>query len=153
MFTVALVLQFDVLLIRVLRAEVVDLNAVVDDEMGRDIRLDEAWIFALALNRRAECREVDDGGDTGKVLENDPRWRKRKFDIRHVRLPRSNVPNVLGSNGVAVDVPEDRLGGGHDNRKAIQFTQAGLFESDEFRYLIGTPSNSNSRIVSKGDCP
>jgi len=66
---VALVLQFDVLLVGVRGAEVVDLHAVVDHEVTRYIWFDDGGILAFSVGRRPERCEVDDRGDTGEIRE------------------------------------------------------------------------------------
>jgi hypothetical protein len=48
---VALVLQFDVLLVGVLGAEIVDLDAVVDHEVNWNLWLDDRGILAFPVNR------------------------------------------------------------------------------------------------------
>src|SRR3712207_9091330 len=66
---VALELALGVALERVARAEEVDLDAVVDDQLGRDERVDLARVAAdLVGHRVAHRREVDDRRDAGEVL-------------------------------------------------------------------------------------
>ena len=50
-FAVALVLQFDVLLVGILGAEIVDLDAVVDHEVNWNLWLDDRGILAFPVNR------------------------------------------------------------------------------------------------------
>ena len=57
---VALVLALDVEGERARRAEQVDLDGVVDDEVGRDERVDPRRVAADVRHRVAHDREVDD---------------------------------------------------------------------------------------------
>ena len=59
---VALVLALDVEGERPGRAEPVDLDGVVDDEIGRDERIDPRRVAAEIGHRVAHDREVDDRG-------------------------------------------------------------------------------------------
>ena len=70
---VALVLALDVEGERAGRPELVDLDGVVDDEVGRDERVDLRRVAAELGHRVAHRREVDDGRDAGEVLEEDAR--------------------------------------------------------------------------------
>ena len=70
---VALVLALDVERERIVCAEPVDLDRVVDDEIGRDERVDPRRVAAEVGHRVAHDRQVDDGRHAGQVLHDDPR--------------------------------------------------------------------------------
>ena len=58
---------------RVATAEHVDLDRVVDDQLGRDQRVDPLRVAAELGDRVAHRGEVDDAGDAGEVLHQDAR--------------------------------------------------------------------------------
>ena len=66
--TVALVLHVHVELDRFGGAEVVDLDRVVDDQLGRSQRVDLLGLSTELDDLLAHCREVDDAGHAGEVL-------------------------------------------------------------------------------------
>ena len=68
---VALVLEFDVALERVGRAEQVGDDRVVDDQLGRRQRVDLGRVAAELDDGLAHRGEVDDGGHAGEVLHDD----------------------------------------------------------------------------------
>ena len=68
---VALVLALDVERERAGAAPGVDLDRVVDHEVGGHERVDARRVAAERRHRVAHRREVDDGGDAGEVLEDD----------------------------------------------------------------------------------
>ena len=70
---VPLVLALDVERERPVVAEHVDLDRVVDDEVGRDQRVDERRVAAEVGHGVAHDREIDDRGHAGEVLEDHPR--------------------------------------------------------------------------------
>ena len=78
---VALVLALDVEGERAGRPEPVDLHGVVDDEVGRDERVDLRRVAAEVGHRVAHDRQVDDGRDAGEVLEEDPRGHERDLGL------------------------------------------------------------------------
>ena len=63
------------------RPEPVDLDGVVDDEVGRDQGIDPGRVAAEVGHRVAHDREVDDGGHAGEVLEDDPRGHERDLGL------------------------------------------------------------------------
>ena len=65
---VAPVLELDVALVRLGRAEQVHLHGMVDHQVDRDRRLDRERIGAGALRGAAHRGEVDDGRHAGEVL-------------------------------------------------------------------------------------
>ena len=69
---VALELQVDVAVEGVRAAEHVCHHRVVDDQFGRDQRVDLGRVAAQVAHSFAHGGQVDDGGDAGQVLEDDP---------------------------------------------------------------------------------
>ena len=111
---VALVFAADVEGERGGRPELVDLDGVVDDEVGRHERVDLARVATEVGHRVAHDREVDDGGDAGEVLEHDPGRHERDVRLgRDTRSPGAQPLDVLASDdataGVAQDVLEQDL--------------------------------------------
>jgi hypothetical protein len=82
---VALVLQLDVALERVRRAEEVGDDGVVDDQLGGSEGVDLRRVAAERLHGLAHGREVDDARNAGEVLHDDAG--RRELDLR-VRLGR-----------------------------------------------------------------
>jgi hypothetical protein len=65
---VALVLELDVLLEGVRRAEEVGDDGVIDDELGRSERIDLLRVSAEGADRLAHGGEVDDARNAGEIL-------------------------------------------------------------------------------------
>ena len=65
---VALIFERDILLERLGRAELVDHDAVIDDEVDRDERVDLLRIAAELRHRVAHRGEIDDRGHAGEIL-------------------------------------------------------------------------------------
>ncbi len=85
---VALELELDVPREREPRGELVDLDGVVDHELGRDQRVHARRIAAELGDRVPHRREVDDGRDAGEVLEQHAPRRERDLARRlGVRIP------------------------------------------------------------------
>ena len=107
---VALVLAFDVEGERAGRAELVDLHRVVDDEVGRDERVDQARIATELRHRIAHGREVDHGGHAGEVLEDDPRRHEGDLGLRRdPGPPRGQRLDILLAHHPAARVTEQVL--------------------------------------------
>ena len=96
---VALVLALDVEGERAARPELVDLDRVVDDEIGRDERVDEGRVATEVGHRVAHDREVDDRRDAGEVLEEHPGRHERDLGLgRLARPPGEQGLDVLGAD-------------------------------------------------------
>ena len=129
---IALVLALDVERERARRAEQVDLDAVVDDEVGRDQRVDLGRVAADVGHRVAHDREVDDGGHAGEVLEDDPRGHERDLGLgRGPRPPGRQGLDVLGADDAATGMTEqileqdpDRHGEAGAGQRTVQGRQA-----------------------------
>ena len=93
---VPLELELRVLEDRDLRAEHVHLDGVVDDELGREKRVDPRRLTAQVAHRIAHGGEVDDRRDAGEVLEQNPRRAKGDLPVRLIaRLPFEDRPRLL----------------------------------------------------------
>ena len=73
---VALELELGIAEDRPRRRVLVDLDRVVDHELDGQLRVDQRRIAAEVGHRVAHRGQVDDGGHTGEVLEQDPRGAK-----------------------------------------------------------------------------
>jgi len=135
---VSLVLEFDVLFVGVLAAEVVDLDAVVDHEVAWDFGFDDRGLLARAIRSRAQRREVHDCGNAGQILKNDARGLEGDLDVGDVRFPRGRVFDVLSRNHLAVGISEDGLEQ-HPNAHGqfFEVTEALLLEDREIGHLVG----------------
>ena len=78
---VALVLAVDVEGERVGRPVAIDLHRVVDDEVGRDERLDARRVAADVGHRVAHRGEIDDRRNAGEVLQQDARRHERHLGL------------------------------------------------------------------------
>ena len=76
-FAIALELEIGVLRKRVVRAEVVDLHRVIDDQLDGLQRIDLLRIAAHRGHRIAHRGEIDDARNAGKILEQHARRTKR----------------------------------------------------------------------------
>ena len=104
---VALVLPLDVEGEGARRAEGVDLDRVVDDQVGRDERVDRRRVAAQVHHRIPHRREVDHRRDAGEVLEDDPRGHERDLDVgQGARSPAQERLDVLGSDDPSAGVSE-----------------------------------------------
>jgi hypothetical protein len=102
---VAFVLALDVERERAGRPELVDLDRVVDDEVGRDERVDHRRVATQVGHRVTHDREVHDGRDAGEVLEEDPG--RHEWDLGLRRDPRS--PGQERLDIVRADDPAARM--------------------------------------------
>ena len=107
---VSLELERGVSLERVLRAEGVHLDRVVDDEVDRHERVDARGVVPQALHRGAHRGEVHDGGHAGEVLQNHARRQERHLDgERCRRVPPREARQVIERHQLAVHVAQHRL--------------------------------------------
>ena len=94
--SVALELELGVLEDRELRAERVHLDGVVDDEIGREQRVDLPRLAAEVSDRVAHRGEIDDGRNAGEVLEEDTRGAEGDLPVRLLAgLPFENGPDLF----------------------------------------------------------
>ena len=112
---VAFVLALDVERERPGRPEPIDLDRVVDDEVGRHERVDRRRIAAEVGHRVAHDREVHDRRDAREVLQDDPRRHERDLGLgRLARAARRSGSSTSASRddaaaGVAEQVLEQDL--------------------------------------------
>ena len=119
---VPLVLTLDVEGERAGRPEPVDLDRMVDDQVGGDERVHLGRIAAQVRHRVPHDREVDDGRDAREVLEQDATRHERDLRFGHgARAPRQQRLDVLGpdpgATGVAKQVLEQDLDRERERRK------------------------------------
>jgi hypothetical protein len=107
---VPLVLALDVERERITGAEAIDLDGVVDDEVGRHERVDPGRIAAQVGHRVPHHGEIDDRRHAGEVLHDHPRRHERdlslRSDPRPPRRERLDVSSVDHSTGVTEQVLE-----------------------------------------------
>ena len=107
---VALELEIDVAVERVRTAEDVGDDRVVDDQLGRDQRVDPGRVTTDPLHGLAHRGEVHHRRHPGQVLEDHPRRRERDLGIRlGLRVPLSEGGHVLRGDVASVLVPEQVL--------------------------------------------
>jgi len=105
--TVPLVLQLDVVGEREQGAEVIDLHRVVDHQIGRHERVDARDIAAEPRHRCPHRREIDDGRDTGEILQHHATGHEGKFEIfRFARIPVREFLDVLRLDELAPGVAQ-----------------------------------------------
>ncbi len=107
---VAIELELSVALKRTGRPELVDLDGVVDHELGGHQRVDLVGVAAHRLHRVAHRREVDDRRDSGEVLHDHARRRKGDLLGRlGLRVPAGERLDVGGTDRLAVLVAQQVL--------------------------------------------
>ena len=106
-FLVAFEFSFDVVCECVDGGELVDLDRVINDEVAGDQRVDLARVATDADHCRSESGEVDDGWDTGEVLQNDAAWFEGDFGrLDRVGGPSGQSGHVVGGDDESVDVSQ-----------------------------------------------
>ena len=104
---VLLVLFLDVLLERVLVAEEIHRDRMVDDEIDRHQRIDLLRVAAEMVHRVAHRGEIDHRGHAGEVLHQHARRAERNFAVGGLVLePRREGLDVLLGDGAAVLVAQ-----------------------------------------------
>jgi hypothetical protein len=107
---VALVLALDVEGERVARAEPVDLDGVVDDEVGRHQRVDTRRVAPEVGHGVAHDRQVHDGGHPGEVLHDHPGRHERDLGLGDgARPPRRQRLDVAPLDDAASRVAQQVL--------------------------------------------
>jgi hypothetical protein len=80
------------------RAELVHLHGVVDDELGRDERVDGRGVAAERDHCLAHGGEVHDRRDAGEVLQEDSRRSEGDLALGlGVRLPAADGTHLVGA--------------------------------------------------------
>jgi hypothetical protein len=108
---VALVLALDVAPVRVGAAERVHLHRVVDDQVDGDQGIDPAGVASRALDGAAHGGEVDHGGDSGEVLEQNPGGNEGPLPVALGRpaVPAGQRDHVVVGDESVPGVPEQVL--------------------------------------------
>ena len=80
----------------------IDLNGVIDYQIDRNLWVDLFWVtthFDHCVTKR--CK-VNNGWNTGEILENDSRWTEWNFTTLTMGCPSSNVSDVAFAHEEAV---------------------------------------------------
>ena len=95
---------------RVMGAEPIDLQRMVDDELHRRERVDLRGVAAEGTHRVAHGGQIDHRGDAREVLEQDPGGRERDFGRRlGARVPARQRLDVARGDGDPVFMAEQVL--------------------------------------------
>jgi hypothetical protein len=147
---VALELALGVDAERVTRPEGVDLDRVVDDQLGRHQRVDLRRVAAQLGHRVAHRGEVDDRGHAREVLHHDARRGEADLLGRlGVVVPRGERLDVLLANGHAVLVAQEVLEQDLQRERQpcdVELLLEGIQPVD----LIGTPADLEVGTGAKG---
>ena len=104
---IALEFKVDVSCQCAFRCEVVDLDRVIDNEIGVDYRIDDAWVAAFISDGVAHGSEVYDDGNAGEVLQSDSPGHVWKLFLRYlIRGPRRDEANIVFGRRAEVSVAE-----------------------------------------------
>ena len=107
---VALELQLQVFIHRILGTREVHLYRVIHHKIHWHKRLDNFWILPQALHGRAHRSQVNQQRHAGKILQDDSRHGERNLlRALRVRLPRSELTDILLSHLLPVEIPQHRL--------------------------------------------
>ncbi len=90
-------------------AEIVHLDGVIDHQLGGEKWIDALGISAHVRDGFTHSSEVNDGGNPGKILQQNSRGHKGDFFLRCAGLPGGEGANVIGANEMAVLVAEEIL--------------------------------------------
>ena len=94
-------------------SERVDLDRVVDNQIARDQRIHQRCSVRVSRhtdNGITHGGQVNNRGDTGEVLENDPAWGKRNLDLASLSTsPIEDVFDVMPSDRGTITLPSCRL--------------------------------------------
>ena len=92
---------------RCLRSVLIDLDRMVDDEIDRLQRIDQSGVAAESRQRIAHGGEIDDGGNSGEILEQHTRGAECNllFDFP-LKVPGCESAHIVGFDELAVFVPE-----------------------------------------------
>ena len=118
---VALVLELDVVAVGLRRAEIVDDDRVVDDEIDGDQRVDLLRIAAEALHAVAHCGKVDDGGNAGEILHQHAGGTEADLlaGLAAVGQPGGDVLDVRLVDGATVLVAQQVLQQHHHRKRQL----------------------------------
>ena len=132
---VALVLEVDVLAEGHHRAEAIDLNRVVDDQVDRHERIDPADIATHPGNGRAHRRQIDHTGHAGEVLEDDPAGQVGQLEVGQIlRIPVGECLDVVHGGELRADMAEQVLEHDADDKgQPVDFGHARALQCRQVR--------------------
>ena len=131
-------------------AEGVDLDRVVDDEVDVDQRVDLLRVAPDLGHRVAHRRQVDDRGDAGEVLHQDPGGLEGDLDAGlGVRVPAGDRLDVGGGDRGAVLEPQDVLEQDLDRVGQAGDVEA-VGERVEAEDLVGATADVEGRTGAEG---
>ena len=111
-------------------AETVHLDGVIDHQLGGKKRIDALGIPAHVSDRFAHGGEINDGGNAGKILEQNARGHKSDFFLRSAGLPGGEGANVIGADEMIVLIAEEIFEeNAQRKRKLRRATEVLLLES------------------------
>ena len=101
---IALIFDLHILLERLGRAELIDHDAMVYDEVDGHLRIDLAGVGAQRVHRVAHRGQIDHAGHTGKILQQHARGAILDFPLglAPVILPIDDRLDILGGHGHAI---------------------------------------------------
>ena len=95
---------------RELRSEFVNLDAMVDDEVTRNQWIDLLRITAHSHHRASQSGEVDDGWNTGEVLQDNSTGLERHFNFGWLRrVPVGKIIYVVCGDDEVVHITQARF--------------------------------------------
>lgn len=120
-FLVALELQREVLIQRLLRAGEIDLHGVVHHEIDRHQRLDHLRVLAELLHFAAHRSQIDEKRHAREVLQHDAGDGERDFILaRRFRIPVREVLHIGLGDLLAVQIAQQRLQHDADGNRQLR---------------------------------
>ena len=132
-FFVALKLEREVLIQRLLRSSEIDLHAVIDHEIDRHQRLDHLRVLAELLHFRAHRGQIDQQRHAREVLQHNAGNGERNFILAGVlRVPVCQILHIRLGDLLAVQIAQQGLQHDADgNGQLRDFADTSLFKSRE----------------------
>jgi hypothetical protein len=142
-FAVARELELGIQLECVGFTEIIDLDRVIDDEFDRLQRIDFVGIAAETNDAVPHRRQIDDGRNSGEILQQHAGGRERYFLLScSVQVPSRERLDVAGFDKSAVLVAQQVLEQNlHRVRQPCDFRKTGFLECGKAVGLVGTPAN------------
>src|SRR6185312_9462249 len=91
---------------RVLRAKLIDLHRMIDDQIDGDQRICKLRVGVQIAQGVAHRSEIDHAGNTGKILQKHAGWHEADFARRRLHIPFRDILDVGLFNVLAVLVPQ-----------------------------------------------